>query len=157
MYKYNLYTYIHTYIHIYNVEHSYGWPIDKLVAAVGYGYAALNTMVVDGFQTWQTSCSVGGCPAYSWRNSWGGSGAGHEVSWYSCCDGCGWHWYGYFCSSCGGKETCADSGVFKVTQSRDESLYSGYILGRMCGSSSYGLGGFHGNNNLNIPPFIKKN
>ena len=119
-------------------------PIGATAYALGYctsfgggGNTAVKSLVVRNYHTRQNTCDFGGCPnsiADDTNNWYGGS---HEVSASACCRTCGW-----FCLICAQQETCVDSGSY-ISQS-SESVSLPYIKGRMCGSSSYGLGGVKG-------------
>ena len=121
--------------------------------ALGYcsgsgGTSAVKSLVVRNYKTTTSGCELGSCPDNVGDSVNGWYGGAKELSWSTC-----WHcsysvWGVCVAGYAAGREVCADSGAYLVNEA------ASFIKGRMCGTSSYGMGGFTGVGLAAISAFV---
>ena len=112
------------------------------------GTSAVKSLVVRNYKTTTSGCELGSCPENVGNSVSGWYGGAKELSWSTC-----WHCSSRVWGACiagypAGTEVCADSGTYLIGEA------ASYIKGRMCGTSSYGMGGFTGAGLAAISAFV---
>lgn len=112
------------------------------------GTSAVRSLVVRNYKTTTSGCELGSCPQNVGDQVNGWNGGAKELSWSTC-----WHcstrvWGVCIAGYAAGAEVCADSGAYLIGEAASS------IKGRMCGTSSYGMGGFTGVGLAAISAFV---